>query len=64
MHGLNLCSTSVLDRLDPLLEPNVQLVLNERGLVNGELQIVKPHPDFQIFMSMNPPFQHPLLEQG
>ncbi|TPX46650.1 hypothetical protein SeMB42_g02317 [Synchytrium endobioticum] len=52
--NLNFCAASVLDRLNSLLEPNGVLLLNERGLVDGEVKIVKPHPCFRVFMTMDP----------
>ncbi|XP_042896414.1 midasin [Parasteatoda tepidariorum] len=50
----NFCSPSVLDRLNGLLEPNGVLSLSEQGSLQGELRIIKPHPDFRIFLTMNP----------
>ena len=41
------CSASVLDRLNGLLEPNGELSINERGIVNDEIPVVKPHPNFR-----------------
>lgn len=35
----NFCNPTVLDRLNPLLEPNGKLLVNERGLVNGQVRI-------------------------
>lgn len=46
---------TVLDRLNPLLEPGGVLMVNERGLMkNGEIKIVRPHPNFRIFLAMDP----------
>ena len=50
----NLCNPTVLDRLNPLLEPNGVLMINERGLVDGRVTVVRPHSDFRIFMCMDP----------
>ncbi|KAL1916197.1 uncharacterized protein VTP21DRAFT_5814 [Calcarisporiella thermophila] len=50
----NLCSPSVLDRLNPLMEPDGVLMVNERGLVDGEVRIVRPHPNFRLFMTVDP----------
>ncbi|KAJ3199798.1 AAA ATPase midasin, partial [Entophlyctis luteolus] len=50
----NLCPASVLDRLNHLLEPNGVLIVNERGLVNGEVKVIHPHKSFRIFMTMDP----------
>lgn len=54
MDNANLCNPSVLDRLNPLLEPNGYLLVNERGLVDGQVKIIKPHPNFRMFMTMDP----------
>ena len=54
--NLNLCSSSVLDRLNSLLEIDGSLAINERGLVNGDIQIIRPHPNFRIFMAMDPKY--------
>ncbi|KAJ3092441.1 AAA ATPase midasin [Quaeritorhiza haematococci] len=54
--NVNFCSPSVLDRLNPLFEPNGILMLNERGLIDGEVKVVRPHPNFRIFMTMDPRF--------
>jgi midasin len=37
----NLCQPSVLDRLNPLLEPNGSLILSERGINDGAVEEVK-----------------------
>ncbi|KPV75029.1 uncharacterized protein RHOBADRAFT_53933 [Rhodotorula graminis WP1] len=50
----NLCSPSVLDRLNSLFEPGGRLQLAERGPVNGEIQIITPHPDFRLVMTLDP----------
>jgi hypothetical protein len=52
--NVNLCSSSVLDRLNSLLETNGTLAINERGLINGEIKVIKPHPNFRLFMAMDP----------
>jgi midasin (ATPase involved in ribosome maturation) len=44
----------VLDRLNSLLEEdNEELVINEAGLIEGELKKVKAHPNFRIFFLLN-----------
>ncbi|KAF8895596.1 hypothetical protein BD779DRAFT_1609097 [Infundibulicybe gibba] len=52
--GANLCNPSVLDRLNSLCEPDGFLTLSERGYVNGNVQILKPHPNFRLFMTVDP----------
>jgi midasin len=54
LDNANLCSSSVLDRLNSLLEPNGYLSINEHPMENGEARIVKPHSSFRIFLTMDP----------
>ncbi|KAF2001573.1 midasin [Amniculicola lignicola CBS 123094] len=56
LDNANLCSSAVLDRLNSLLEPNGYLSINEHSTANGEARIVKPHPDFRIFLTTDPRF--------
>lgn len=50
----NLCSASVLDRLNSLCENNGVLVLSEKGSETGTPEVIKPHPDFRLFMTFDP----------
>lgn len=50
----NLCSASVLDRLNSLCENDGVLVLSEKGSETGNPEIIKPHPDFRLFMTFDP----------
>ena len=50
----NLCSASVLDRLNSLFESPPSLALSERGIVNGEVPQLAPHPAFRVFMVLDP----------
>ncbi|KUI59330.1 Midasin [Cytospora mali] len=51
----NLCNASVLDRLNSMLErPDGFLSINEHTGPDGEPRIIKPHPDFRIFLTMDP----------
>ena len=54
LDNANLCSASVLDRLNSLLEPNGSLSINEHCGLDGKPRVVKPHPDFRIFLTMDP----------
>lgn len=54
MEGANLCNPSVLDRLNSLCEPDGVLTLSERGYVDGKVQLVKPHDNFRLLMSVDP----------
>lgn len=60
--GANICNPSVLDRLNSLCEPNGVLTLNERGFVDGNVQVLKPHPNFRLFMTVDP--QHGELSRA
>lgn len=55
LDNANLCSASVLDRLNSLLErPDGFLSINEHSGPDGEPRIIEPHPDFRIFLTMDP----------
>ena len=54
LDNANLCSPAVLDRLNSLLEPNGFLSINEHRYPDGSPQVVKPHPHFRLFMTMDP----------
>ncbi|KAE9976099.1 hypothetical protein EG328_002315 [Venturia inaequalis] len=54
LDNANLCSSSVLDRLNSLLEPSGYLSLNEHPMENGQARIVRPHPNFRIFLTVDP----------
>ncbi|KAH9936525.1 uncharacterized protein B0H18DRAFT_1206806 [Fomitopsis serialis] len=56
LDGANLCNPSVLDRLNSLCELGGSLTLNERGQVNGAVHVVEPHPNFRLFMSVDPQY--------
>jgi len=63
LENVNFCPSSVLDRLNPLMETGGELVLTECGIkedenggVAGTSRVVKPHPNFRLFLSMNPAF--------
>lgn len=54
LDNANLCSASVLDRLNSLLEPGGNLIINEHCGPNGEPRIIEPHPDFRVFLTVDP----------
>ncbi|XP_029451275.1 midasin isoform X2 [Rhinatrema bivittatum] len=54
MDNVNFCSSSVLDRLNALLEPGGSLIMSERGVIDGSIPTVVPHPNFRLFLSMDP----------
>ncbi|KAJ3574669.1 hypothetical protein NPX13_g4291 [Xylaria arbuscula] len=54
LDNANLCSASVLDRLNSLLEPEGSLIMNEHCGADGEPRVIKPHTDFRIFLTVDP----------
>ena len=54
LDNANLCSPSVLDRLNSLLEPNGYLTINEHCASDGTARVVKPHPSFRLFLTVDP----------
>ncbi|XP_018599206.2 midasin isoform X2 [Scleropages formosus] len=54
MDNVNFCSPSVLDRLNALLEPGGTLTISERGVIDGTTPSITPHPNFRLFLSMDP----------
>ncbi|KAJ6240735.1 midasin-related [Anaeramoeba flamelloides] len=54
IENVNFCNPTVLDRLNPLMERGGSLIMTERGMKNGEIEIIKPHPNFRMFYTMNP----------
>ncbi|KAF2497757.1 P-loop containing nucleoside triphosphate hydrolase protein [Lophium mytilinum] len=53
LDNANLCSASVLDRLNSLLEPDGYLSINEHPTEDGEARVVRPHPNFRIILTMD-----------
>ncbi|KAF8630919.1 hypothetical protein AX17_005277 [Amanita inopinata Kibby_2008] len=56
LDNANLCNPSVLDRLNSLCEPGGFLTLSERGFVGENVQTIKPHPNFRLFMTVDPQY--------
>ena len=54
LENANLCNPAVLDRLNSLLEPGGSLLLNEAGTTHGQARLLHPHPEFCLFMTMDP----------
>ncbi|KAH7328502.1 hypothetical protein B0I35DRAFT_473203 [Stachybotrys elegans] len=54
LDNANMCNASVLDRLNSLLEPDGFLSINEHCGPGGEPRIIRPHPEFRIFLTMDP----------
>ncbi|MCJ1246042.1 hypothetical protein MMC30_003246 [Trapelia coarctata] len=54
LDNANLCSSSVLDRLNSLLEPNGVLAVNEYHKEDGSAKVISPHKNFRLFLTMDP----------
>ena len=58
LENVNFCPSSVLDRLNPLMEFGGELVMTECGISddtqNAKSRVIKPHHNFRLFLSMNP----------
>lgn len=54
LDNANLCSSSVLDRLNSLLEVDGSLIINEHSAEDGAARTIKPHANFRIFLTMDP----------
>lgn len=46
----------MLDRINSLVEPCGSITINECGVIDGEPVTVIPHPNFRLFLSVNPKF--------
>ncbi len=64
----NFCSPSVLDRLNPLLENNGSLQINEKGIgENGLIPTVTAHKNFRMILCVNEAFgelSRPMRNRG
>lgn len=56
LDNANLCSPSVLDRLNSLLETGGQLVINECSEEDGLARTLTPHPEFRLFLTVDPKY--------
>lgn len=55
LEHVNLCSPAVLDRLNPVFEPNGSLMLSEKGVTdNKKAEIVKKAKNFRAFLTLDP----------
>ncbi|KAF3482737.1 midasin [Arthroderma uncinatum] len=54
LDNANLCNATVLDRLNSLLEPNGCLIVNERKSPDALAQVITPHPNFRLFLTVDP----------
>ena len=44
----------MLDRLNPLVEPDGELLLNEAGAPDGRARVLRPHPNFRLVLAVDP----------
>ncbi|KAL3228604.1 Midasin [Nakaseomyces bracarensis] len=56
LDNANLCSPSVLDRLNSLLESESTLLINECSNEDGSTRTLTPHPDFRLFLTVDPKY--------
>lgn len=56
LDNANLCNPSVLDRLNSLLEVNGTLIINECSNEDGLPRVLKPHPNFRLFLTVDPKY--------
>ena len=56
LRDANLCNSSVLDRLNALMEPAGTLAITEHHLPDGSHRVVQPHEDFRLFLTMDPKY--------
>ncbi|EOA33965.1 hypothetical protein CARUB_v10021460mg [Capsella rubella] len=56
LKNANLCNPTVLDRINSLVETCGSITINECGIINGEAVTIVPHPNFRLFLSVNPKF--------
>uniref|UniRef100_A0A1I8PDS0 Midasin n=1 Tax=Stomoxys calcitrans TaxID=35570 RepID=A0A1I8PDS0_STOCA len=56
LEHVNLCSSAVLDRLNPVFEPNGCLMISEKGVsAENELtEVVTKSPNFRAFLTIDP----------
>ncbi|XP_029127909.1 midasin [Cajanus cajan] len=54
LENANLCNPTVLDRINSLVEPSGSITVNERGIVDGNPLVIHPHPNFRMFLTVNP----------
>ncbi|KAK9131363.1 hypothetical protein Sjap_011850 [Stephania japonica] len=56
LENANLCNPTVLDRINSLVESNGSITVNECGLVEGKPLVLYPHPNFRLFLTVNPKY--------
>ncbi|TDG46488.1 hypothetical protein AWZ03_007049 [Drosophila navojoa] len=55
LEHVNLCSSAVLDRLNPVFEPNGCLLIAEKGIsAHTSAEVVRKAPNFRAFLTVDP----------
>lgn len=57
LEHVNLCSSAILDRLNPIFEPNGTLLLSEKGVStanDNQSECVQRHKGFRSFLTLDP----------
>jgi midasin len=54
LEHINLASSAILDRLNPILEPNGTLLISEKGVGDLEPENIPKHENFRIFLTTDP----------
>lgn len=55
LEHVNLASSAILDRLNPVMEPNGTLLISEKGVGDdNEPENISKHQNFRIFLTMDP----------
>ncbi|KAL2462441.1 ATPase [Forsythia ovata] len=56
LENANLCNPTVLDRINSLVEQSGSITINECGTVEGKPVVLHPHPQFRMFLTVNPSY--------
>ncbi|KAL3824480.1 hypothetical protein ACJIZ3_020509 [Penstemon smallii] len=56
LENANLCNPTVLDRINSLVEQSGSITINECGIVEGKPVVLRPHPKFRMFLTVNPSY--------
>ncbi|XP_073008545.1 midasin isoform X3 [Typha latifolia] len=54
LDNANLCNPTILDRINSLVEPDGSITINECGLVDGNPMVLHAHPNFRMFLTVDP----------
>ncbi|XP_059643593.1 midasin [Cornus florida] len=56
LENANTCNPTVFDRINSLVEPHGSITVHERGTVDGKALVIHPHPQFRMFLTVNPSY--------